>query len=66
VHYFVVIETLEYLDFVIFNPEIYDKDFRKIVIRITREELEDDIKEAEESLLEFRNEWIATINKLTA
>lgn len=64
VHYFVVIETLEELDFVIFTPEIFDPNFRKRVIHVTREELEDDIKIAKKALEDFRKEWLSTIESL--
>lgn len=64
VHYFVVIETLEELDFVIFTPEIFDPNFRKRVIHVTREELEDDIEMAKKALENFRKEWLETIDAL--
>jgi len=65
IHYFIVIPTLEELDFVIFNPEMYDPKFRKRVIHVTREEFEEDIEICQWALVTFRKEWLAAIDQLT-
>lgn len=40
-HYFVVIETLKFLDFVTYDPRNREKDFH--VVRVYRNEIEDDL-----------------------
>lgn len=64
IHYFIVIDTLESLDFLIVNPDIPDEFFRIKKITVTREELADDIAKAENALAEFYGEWTATMNTL--
>ena len=54
VQYFIVIDSLQYLDFVIFNAQIKDKAFRVRKIRVTREELAEDIEKAKTQLLKFK------------
>ena len=54
VQYFIVIDSLQYLDFVIFNAQIKDKEFRVRKIRVTREELAEDIEKAKTQLLKFK------------
>lgn len=54
VQYFIVIDSLKYLDFVIFNAQIKDKDFRVRKIRVTREELSDSIEKAKNQLEKFK------------
>lgn len=53
VHYFVVIDTLESLDFIIHNPEPYDARVRTKIITVTREELKESILMAECAIAEF-------------
>lgn len=65
VMYFIVIDTLEELDFIICNPEIYDEDYRMHVINVKREDLQEDIQKAEDALKEFRKEWVETIKLFT-
>lgn len=54
IQYFIVIDSLQYLDFVIFNAQIKDKAFRVRRIRVTREELAEDIEKAKTQLLKFK------------
>lgn len=54
IQYFIVIDTLQYLDFVIFNAQIKDKAFRVRRIRVTRKELEEDIQKAKDQLEKFK------------
>jgi len=65
VMYFIVIDTLEELDFIIYNPEIYDEDYRMHVINVKREDLQEEIQKAEEAIKEFRKEWVETIKTFT-
>lgn len=65
INYFLVMQDLETLYFVTYNPDFYIKDKRLFLIEITRSSLEDDIKKAEEKLLWFRKKWIEKIKKLT-
>lgn len=53
VHYFVVIDTLQSLDFIIHNPEPYDARVRTKIITVTREELKEKIIMAECAIAEF-------------
>lgn len=52
---------MQELDFIIYNPEIYDSEYRKITIHVTREQLLNHILEAKEKLSIFREEWIETL-----
>lgn len=54
IQYFIVIDSLQYLDFVIFNAQIKDKEFRVRRIRVTREELSASIEIAKTQLLKFK------------
>lgn len=63
VHYFVVIDTLESVDFLVCNPDIEDDFFRLKVKTITREELSEDIEKAKEELVSFRELWMETMQK---
>lgn len=54
VQYFIVIDSLQYLDFVIFNAQIKDKEFRVRKMRVSREMLEDDIEKAKTQLEKFK------------
>lgn len=63
--YFLVMEDLEELDFVIFNPDFYIKEKQLFTIRITREELQKDLEKAEDKIIEFRKKWLENINIIT-
>lgn len=63
VMYFVVIDTLDTLDFIIHNPEPYDANVRTKIIRVTREELATDIQRAEIAIFEFQAEWTTILKK---
>ena len=65
VHYFVVIDTLQSLDFIVYNPELRDPRMRKRIITVSRSDLSEDIEKAENALVVFREEWIETLEKLT-
>ena len=64
IHYFICIDELEWLDFVIFNPDIYDSFFRKKVIRIYRSDILEHIEKAKTALADFYPEWTAEMQKL--
>ena len=64
VMYFIVIDTLQFLDFIIYNPEIRDPRMRKRVITVSRSYLAEDIEKAENALVKFREEWIGTLERL--
>lgn len=57
IHYFIVIEELESLDFVIFDPRIQQKEFQMMVITVTRKELEKAINIRKMQYELFRKEW---------
>ena len=61
VQYFIVIDELESLDFIIYNPEIYDKHFRMTKITVTRDEMSQFIQQAKQALTVFREEWLDTL-----
>lgn len=63
VHYFIVIDTLESVDFLVCNPDIEDDFFRLKVKTITREELAEDIEKAKEELVSFRDLWMEIMQK---
>jgi len=50
-HYFIVIETLQYLDFVSYDPRFREKDLH--VVRITREEIQDELREVFAEYIKF-------------
>ena len=54
IQYFVVIDSLQYLEFVIFNAQIKDKAFRHRKIVVTREELAEDIQKVKDQLAKFK------------
>lgn len=64
VHYFIVLDDLEELDFIISNPDMYDSFFRMKKITVTRDELSERIEEAKERLSEFYGEWQETAKKI--
>ena len=57
VQYFLVMDEVETVDFVIFNPDIVDKRLRIIVRTVTRESMKEDITFAQDSIASFRLEW---------
>ncbi len=65
VMYFIVIDTLQELDFIIYNPEIYDENYRMHIINIKRSDLQEEIDKADEALKEFRKEWVEIIKTFT-
>lgn len=65
VNYFLVADTIQELDFVIYNPEFYLKEKQMHIINVTREDLADPIARAEERLKLFRPIWEENILKLT-
>lgn len=64
VQYFIVIDSLKYLDFVIFNAQIKDKAFRVRKIRVTRAELEEEIQKAKDQLEKFKANFDAKKKEL--
>jgi len=65
VNYFLVIDTLEELDFIIYNPDFYLKGKQMHIINIKRADLKEYIEKAEERLKLFRPKWENFILKLT-
>ena len=66
VHYFIVIDTLEELDFVIHNPDPKDERARTIVINVRRADLQDAINEAMVKIAEFQAEYTNVIRTFVA
>jgi len=64
VNYFLVIDTLETLDFMFFNPDFYNTEDQSIIIRVSRKELAEDIQKARESLSDFRRDWLTQEQKI--
>lgn len=62
--YFLVIEDLEELDFIIYNPDFHLQNKRLKIITITREELKEELQQVELKLYEFRAIWIENIKKI--
>lgn len=57
VNYFIVMEDLQELDFIIYNPDC-SKEIKNLhIITVTRKELSKDIDKAEEKLKGFKTEW---------
>jgi len=61
IHYFLVIESLKKLTFIIHNPLPYDATVRTKMITVTREQLENDIMSAQMAIFDF----IADFQKLS-
>lgn len=57
VHYFIVFDDLESLDFIIYNPDFYSEELRIKTLVVTREELKDKIEFAKIELANFRKDW---------
>lgn len=53
VHYFIVIETLESLDFIVHDPAPYDKRVRTKILTVTRQEIREDILRAEAAIFDY-------------
>lgn len=64
VQYFVVMQDLEELDFVIYNPDFFIESARMKIITVTREDLLSDIETAKLSIKDFRVNWLKNIQKL--
>lgn len=61
--YFLVCDTIQWLDFVSYDPRIQLPEYQLYVKRITRKELEDELEVAESKLLKFREKWEKLISK---
>lgn len=57
VHYFVVLDELEQLDFVIYNPDFYSEELRIKTIVVTRESIAENIEYAKLQLAEFKEKY---------
>lgn len=57
VNYFLVVDDLEWLDFVVYDPRILRDELQLTVVRVTREELAEKIEEAEIKLDTFIEGW---------
>lgn len=55
--YFLVCETLEWLDFVSYDPRISLPELQLSIVRVTREEIADELEVAMAKLLSFRTKW---------
>lgn len=65
IHYFIVNEKLKTLDFISFDPRIKMKDLQLNIVSLKREDLQDQIDSAWESLLSFREKWLGELERLT-
>jgi len=68
IHYFIIIDELESLDFIVYNPEILDPKLRQIVTIVKREEkwVQEAITQAKEKIASFRLEWTEAMKKIIA
>ena len=64
VNYFIVMEDLEILYFMIYNPDVKEGLEKYKIIEVTRSELEADIKKAEERLKKFKQSFDILKNNL--
>lgn len=64
-HYFLIIPTLEYVDFASYDARIQVEPLKMHLVRVTREELSERIAFAEDQLVAFRSEWVKTLEELT-
>jgi len=64
VNYFLVMEDLEWLDFVIYNPDVSSEIPSIHIIKVTREDMKKEIDKAEWRLLEFKEGWEELENNL--
>ena len=65
-NYFLVIDDLQELDFITYNPDFYIKDLQLVIITITRKDLEKDLEKAKDKILKFRELWVENIRKLNS
>jgi len=61
--YFLVCDSLEWLDFISYDPRIQLPEMQLAIIRVTREELKDELDVAMGKLLDFREKWEALNDK---
>lgn len=59
--YFAVIDTLEDLQFIIFNPDIYDSNFRIKILNMKRSDYTEEIEDFINKINAFRKEWVEVI-----
>ena len=64
VHYFIVIDTLEELDFIVFNPNYVKSEKQLWIKNIKRSDLKEEIAIAEKDLKNFRKKWVKHIKIL--
>lgn len=64
VHYFVVLDDLEEVVFIVANPDVPDERFRIRKKVITRKEMSTYISIARDDILIFRREYTEMLNKL--
>lgn len=64
VHYFIVMEELEELDFVIYNPNLILEEQQIFIKNIKREDIIEDIEKAQKRILIFRKLWLEKIGLL--
>ena len=57
INYFLNVDTLEWLDFVSYDPRIAVEELQLSVVRVHREDLETEIEDVYEKLLKFRATW---------
>lgn len=55
--YFLVCDTIEWLDFVSYDPRIQVPEYQISIVRVTRDELEDELDVARGKLEKFRAKW---------
>lgn len=61
--YFLVCDSLEWLDFVSYDPRISLPEMQLSIVRVTREELEEELELAMEKLKKFRAQWEVLLDK---
>lgn len=61
VHYFLVVETLKKMSFLVYDARFIDEDAKLYIVEIERsnEIMQDAINEAKKELLKFRADWLA-------
>lgn len=64
VNYFLVNPSLEWLDFVSYDPRFFRKELRLSILKVTREEFLGEIELAREKIPEFRSDYEKIIFKL--
>jgi len=64
VNYFLIMEDLKWLDFIIYNPDVSSEIPSIHVIKVTREDLQKEIQKAEERLSSFKETWDELEDKL--